>query len=134
MPVYLKLGEVPRKRHIKMPRDPRESFRGEGIAYEHVITTQGFDRAYSIMYHLRPPTRVKKVETAGQVELKPADGQVLRHHHLKTFEMPRAGSPITPSDTRPGPIGVRRSRRAREEAVRTTPSPTFHGTPAITSN
>lgn len=95
MPFYMKLGEVPRKRHIKMPRDPHTSFRGEGIAYEHVITTQGFDRAYSITYHLRPPTRVKNVELAGHVDLKQIEGQMLRHHHFKTFEMKRSGSPIT---------------------------------------
>jgi len=95
MPIYMKLGEVPRKRHIKMPRDPHTSFRGEAIAYEHVVTTAGFDRAYSIMYHLRPPTRVRNTEAAGAVELKPAEGQALRHHHLKTFEMPRGGSAIT---------------------------------------
>jgi len=95
MPIYMKLGEVPRKRHIKMPRDPHTSFRGEGIAYEHVVTTQGFDRAYSIMYHTRPPTRVRKTEFAGTVDLKAAENQSLRHHHIKSFEMPRGGSPIT---------------------------------------
>lgn len=95
MPVYMRLGEVPRKRHIKMPRDPHKSFRGEGIAYEHVVTTQGFDRAYSILYHLRPPTRVVKTELAGTRHLERASDMPLRHQHFKTFEMPRAGTPIT---------------------------------------
>jgi homogentisate 1,2-dioxygenase len=95
MPVYMRLGEVPRKRHIKMKRDPRESFRGEGIAYEHVVTTAGFDRAYSIMYHMRPPTRVIKTELAGTLELHRASDMPLRHQHFKTFEMKREGSPIT---------------------------------------
>jgi len=95
MPFYVRLGEVPRKRHIKLERDRDTSFNKEGIAYEHVITTAGFDRAYSITYHLRPPTRVKKVETAGHIDLVPADGQVLRHHHLKTFELKRGGDPVT---------------------------------------
>ena len=40
--------------------EPDQSFLHEGLAYEHVVTTAGFDRAYSIMYHLRPPTRVKR--------------------------------------------------------------------------
>jgi homogentisate 1,2-dioxygenase len=91
----MKLGEVPRKRHIKMTRDPHTSFRGEGIAYEHVVTTQGFDRAYSILYHLRPPTRVVKTELAGHAPLEAAADMPLRHQHFKTFELPRAGSPIT---------------------------------------
>src|SRR3954447_18780893 len=94
MPVYMKLGEVPRKRHIKLPREAAKSFRGEGLYYEHVVTTAGFDRAYSITYHVRPPTRVRKTELAGHVELPSAPEQPLRHHHLKTFEMPRLGDPI----------------------------------------
>src|SRR5437773_2093766 len=95
MPFYVNLGQVPRKRHIKLERDRETSFNKEGIAYEHVVTTAGFDRAYSITYHLRPPTRMKKVETAGAVQLQAAERQVLRHHHLKTFDLKRGGDPIT---------------------------------------
>ena len=54
MPQYLKLGEMPRKHHIKFPRDTAASYKGEGLHYEHVITTEGFDRSYTIMYHLMP--------------------------------------------------------------------------------
>jgi homogentisate 1,2-dioxygenase len=46
------------------------------------------------MYHLRPPTRIKKCEPAGMVELASADERCLRHHHIKTFDLPRAGDPI----------------------------------------
>jgi homogentisate 1,2-dioxygenase len=94
MPIYRKMGNVPRKRHIQFPREKAASFKSEGIHYEHVITTQGFDRAYSIMYHLRPPTRVKKCENAGTVDVRPIDGQCLRHHHLKTFDLARSGDPV----------------------------------------
>ena len=65
MPHYLKLGSLPRKRHIAHKAEP--GYRNEGIYYEEVVTTQGFSRAYSICYHLRPPTRVKKVEPAGAI-------------------------------------------------------------------
>lgn len=91
---YMQLGEVPKKRHIKLARDTSKSFLGEGLAYEHVITTQGFDRAYSIAYHLRPPTRVKRVEPAGEVKLEAVEGLPLRHHHLRSREMDRSGDPI----------------------------------------
>src|SRR6266704_2974116 len=95
MPYYQKLGHNPRKHHIWFHRNgAAPTYKNEGIAYEHVVTTQGFDRAYSIMYHLRPPTRVKKVESAGTVELNTADDRALRHHHLKSFELPRAGDSI----------------------------------------
>ncbi|MGI9519904.1 MAG: hypothetical protein ACR2NP_22815 [Pirellulaceae bacterium] len=73
MPNYRRLGELPPKRHIQMHRDPDESFLGEGLYYEHVVTTEGFDRAYSIMYHLRPPTRITNVEFIGTVDAQKAD-------------------------------------------------------------
>ena len=65
MPPYLRLGSIPRKRHIAHRHEP--GFKGEGIYYEEVVTTAGFGRAYSIVYHLRPPTRVRRVEPAGTV-------------------------------------------------------------------
>ncbi len=94
MPFYMRLGELPPKRHIQFKRDPKTSFKGEGLAYEHVITTAGFDRAYSIRYHLRPPTRVKNVEVAGQLPLERAGELPLRHHHLRSKDLPRSGDLI----------------------------------------
>ncbi len=85
MPYYQKLGEVPRKHHIWFHRNgSAPSYKNEGIAYEHVFTTQGFDEAYSIMYHLRPPTRVRNVELIKHWEPKKVADSPLRHHHLKT--------------------------------------------------
>jgi homogentisate 1,2-dioxygenase len=94
MPSYRKLGELPRKRHIKLARDPGTSFLGEGMAYEHIVTTVGFDRAYSIMYHLRPPTRVESVEFVNEMKLEPAKNLPLQPHHF-TGNIPRGGDPIT---------------------------------------
>jgi homogentisate 1,2-dioxygenase len=93
MPPYLRLGSVPRKRHTIHPHRP--GFKDEGIYYEEVVTLAGFSRAYSLVYHLRPPTRVVQVEPAGSVDLELIDQPVLRHHHLKTRSFPRAGDPIT---------------------------------------
>ncbi len=92
MPPYTKLGSVPPKRHIEHPQKP--GYRGEGIYYEEVVTTAGFSRAYSIAYHLRPPTRVKKVEAAGMAPIETVDEPALRHHHLKTMVIPKSGDPI----------------------------------------
>jgi homogentisate 1,2-dioxygenase len=92
MPQYLKRGSVPAKRHTAFPHQP--GYKGEGIYYEEVVTTAGFGRAYSICYHLRPPTRVLKVEPAGTVPLEVAATPALRHHHLKTGHMKPAGDPI----------------------------------------
>jgi homogentisate 1,2-dioxygenase len=93
MPPYLRLGSIPRKRHIAHPQ--KGGFKGEGIYYEEVVTTAGFSRGYSIVYHLRPPTRVRRLEPAGTVPVEFGDESVLRHHHLKTRMIPRCGDPIS---------------------------------------
>src|SRR5467141_1422271 len=93
MPPYLRLGSVPRKRHIAHRRE--QGYRGEGMYYEEVVTTAGFGRAYSICYHLRPPTRVRKVEAAGQVKIDTVEEPTLRHYHLKTANLRPAGDPVT---------------------------------------
>jgi homogentisate 1,2-dioxygenase len=87
MPFYRQVGSIPRKRHIAHRRDG--GHRGEGIYYEEVVTTAGFGRAYSIVYHLRPPTRVRKVEPAGETKIETVRETALRHHHLKTGTLPR---------------------------------------------
>jgi homogentisate 1,2-dioxygenase len=90
---YMKLGSIPRKRHIEHKHAP--GYRNEGIYYEEVVTTVGFSRAYSILYHLRPPTRAKKVEPAGSIKIELANDNALRHHHLKTGKLTTAGDPIS---------------------------------------
>ncbi len=93
MPPYKQLGSIPPKRHIA--HRPGGGHKGEGIYYEEVVTVGGFGRAYSIVYHLRPPTRVTKVEPAGNVPLEIVPQAALRHHHLKSGKMPKAGDPIS---------------------------------------
>jgi homogentisate 1,2-dioxygenase len=93
MPPYLRLGSVPKKRHVAHRHEP--GYRGEGIYYEEVVTSGGFGRAYSILYHLRPPTRVRKVEAAGEVTIDLAGEKALRHHHLRTGRMPPGGDPVS---------------------------------------
>ncbi|MFO0850666.1 MAG: homogentisate 1,2-dioxygenase [Gemmataceae bacterium] len=93
MPQYLQRGRIPPKRHTQHRTNP--GYKGEGLFYEEVITTQGFGRAYSIVYHLRPPTRVRKVEAAGRLDVPVAEVDALRHHHLKSGNMPAGGDPVT---------------------------------------
>jgi homogentisate 1,2-dioxygenase len=93
MPFYRRLGAIPPKRHTALRHEP--GFRGEGIYYEEVVTLAGFGRAYSIAYHLRPPTRVRKVEAAGTVAVETVDQRQLRLHHLKTGGLKRHGDVIT---------------------------------------
>jgi len=92
MPPYLRLGSIPRKRHTIHRHEP--GFKGEGIYYEEVVGLAGFSRGYSIVYHLRPPTRVVRLEPAGTVPADFSDQHALRHHHVKTRTIPRVGDPI----------------------------------------
>src|SRR5436305_14207619 len=92
MPPYLQRGSIPRKRHIAHRR--QGGHRGEGIYYEEVVTTGGFGRAYSICYHLRPPTRVVKIEPAGDIAVNTVAQKALRHHHLKSGQLKSQGDPI----------------------------------------
>ena len=93
MPKYLQLGSVPPKRHTLHAQVP--GHRNEGMYYEEVITTQGFNRAYSIVYHLRPPTRVLRIEPGVKTPIIQADDACLRHVHLKTSGIARFGDTIT---------------------------------------
>ncbi|MGF1582932.1 MAG: homogentisate 1,2-dioxygenase [Gemmataceae bacterium] len=93
MPAYMQRGSLPRKRHIEHRVSP--GYRNEGIYYEEVVTLAGFDRAYSICYHLRPPTRVKQVELVGMQPLDRVTDLPLRHHHLKTNDIPPSGDVVS---------------------------------------
>jgi homogentisate 1,2-dioxygenase len=93
MPPYLQRGSLPRKRHIEHHRDG--GHRGEGIYYEEVVTTAGFGRGYSICYHLRPPTRVARIEAAGEVQVDVVPQTTLRHHHFKSGQLQAGGDPVT---------------------------------------
>ncbi|NBO91372.1 MAG: homogentisate 1,2-dioxygenase [Planctomycetia bacterium] len=92
MPYYRQMGTIPVKRHTE--HRTRPGYRDEGVYYEEVVTLAGFGRAYSMLYHLRPPTRVRKVEAVAMIALQTASVPVLRHHHLKSNTLPAAGDPI----------------------------------------
>ncbi len=100
MPHYQQLGSIPAKRHTVHAVQKGASgipggFDNEGIYYEEVITTQGFSRAYSTVYHLRPPTRVSKIESLGASPIAQAPPDALRHVHLRSEKLPAHGDPIT---------------------------------------
>lgn len=56
MPFYFTLGEIPHKRHVQF-RKP-----DGGLYSEQLVSTEGFSDAYSITYHIHPPTLVKSIE------------------------------------------------------------------------
>jgi homogentisate 1,2-dioxygenase len=55
----------------------------------------GFAGAQSILYHLRPPTRVCRVEEAGRVEIPYEEPGALRPRHLRSAPAPAGGDAIS---------------------------------------
>jgi homogentisate 1,2-dioxygenase len=91
MPIYHRMGELPRKRHTAF-RKPE----GEGVYSEHLLGNLGFTGPSSLLYHVHPPTAVRAVEAipdAGRpLEAATGDGAI-RHRHLRTSALPNGGSP-----------------------------------------
>lgn len=56
MPYYHTLGKIPHKRHTQF-RKP-----DGGLYSEQLVSTEGFSDAYSITYHVHPPTMVLSVD------------------------------------------------------------------------
>ncbi len=80
MPYYVRMGDVPRKRHTQM-RKP------DGSLYsEEVIGAEGFSGIQSIAYHLHPPTIVERWEEPIPYGIDYVKLDYLRHRHVKGFE------------------------------------------------
>ncbi|MGC4047525.1 MAG: homogentisate 1,2-dioxygenase [Armatimonas sp.] len=86
---YVKLGEVPRKRHTQF-RKP------DGSLYaEQVFGTEGFSGIASILYHNNLPTQVEEFEYLGDLKPETLDFEPLRHRHLKTGNLVPSGDPVS---------------------------------------
>ncbi|MCS7083252.1 MAG: cupin domain-containing protein [Bacteroidota bacterium] len=84
MPYYVRLGQLPHKRHTQF-RKP------DGSLYaEEVFGTEGFSGVSAILYHLYPPTRIARIlePIPWQPEVVPTD---LRPRHLRTWPAPEGG-------------------------------------------
>lgn len=82
MAFYYKLGQVPRKRHTQF-RKP------DGTLYaEELISTEGFNSMYSLVYHSHPPTLVKDIGEPINVEPKVAQSKNMRNRSFITFKTP----------------------------------------------
>jgi homogentisate 1,2-dioxygenase len=70
---YVSRGSVPHKRHTQH-RAP------DGSLYaEELFGVEGFTGRSSLLYHVTPPTRVRKVEPLGELAIE--DGDDGSHHH-----------------------------------------------------
>lgn len=89
MAFYHKLGKLPQKRHVQF-RQP------DGSLYqEQVIGTEGFSGISSILYHINPPTKVKKISTIEDIRYKEWNEGTLRHFHIRTLDAKPLGDPVS---------------------------------------
>ena len=75
---YHRLGKIPPKKHTQF-RQP------DGSLYkEEVVSSEGFSGIYSILYHISPPTRIKRLKDPVAYEAKRIEDYALRQTHLNT--------------------------------------------------
>lgn len=88
MSYYFKLGEIPHKRHTQF-RQPDGS-----LYHEELMGVRGFSGNKSLLYHLRPPTAVQRIDRGCPIEVPYADPGPVRHHLLRTASLPPAGDAV----------------------------------------
>lgn len=85
MPFYVQRGRIPAKRHVAF-RD------GNGaLLQEHLMGNLGFTGLQSLLYTLRPPTAVRRLETAWAAPRLAEESPGLRMRHLRTHRLETAG-------------------------------------------
>src|SRR5581483_11274674 len=87
MPYYRRVGDLPRKRHIRFERPEG------GLHSEELIGAEGFSAESALLYHRRPPTAIVKAEAveepAAAAEVKA--NRPLLPRHLRTPALPVGG-------------------------------------------
>ncbi len=86
MPSYVRAGSLPHKRHIQFRRPDG------GLYAEELFSTKGFESAYSLLYHLRPPTATLDVRRWERPAVRFVENDPLRNRHFKTAPVPPSGS------------------------------------------
>jgi homogentisate 1,2-dioxygenase len=81
MPIYHRLGEVPAKRHSVFRRPDG------GLYSEELMGNKGFTGPSSLLYHLRPPTQVLRVQEYETVKWESEPQRPFRHRHFRTAEL-----------------------------------------------
>jgi homogentisate 1,2-dioxygenase len=88
MPIYHRLGQIPRKRHTVFRRPDG------GLHSEELMGNKGFTGLSSLMYHLRPPTTVREVRALRPAVLEPEQESALRHRHFRAHRLEPGGCAV----------------------------------------
>ena len=89
MSYYFALGHVPHKRHTQF-RQPDGS-----LYHEELMGTQGFTGDKSLLYHLRRPTAVERIDSGCPVAIPFAEEGPIRHQLLRTSQFPSTGDAVS---------------------------------------
>ncbi len=82
MAFYHRLGKIPKKRHTQFRKPNGELFA------EELISTEGFNSLYSLVYHAHPPTMVKDIGDPIDVAPKIAHAKNMKSRSFLTFDTP----------------------------------------------
>jgi homogentisate 1,2-dioxygenase len=89
MVFYHKLGKIPHKRHTTFRK------KDGSLHQEHLMGNLGFGGIKSLLYTLRPPTLLKRVEHLKDIHWEIDPNPTLRLRHLRTHRLPPRGeSPV----------------------------------------
>src|SRR5437763_3361226 len=91
MPYYRRVGDVPRKRHIRFERP------GGGLHSEELMGVDGFSAESALLYHRHPPTAIVKAEAVDEalVAVEVTANRPLLPRHLRTHALPPGGDLVT---------------------------------------
>ncbi|KON83546.1 homogentisate 1,2-dioxygenase [Sporosarcina globispora] len=85
MPHYIKMGNVPHKRHTQFRKGNGELY------YEQLMGTKGFSGIQSLIYHINPPTRVKEARKIKDIQYEFEEKVALIHRHFLTWNTEPGG-------------------------------------------
>ncbi len=88
MPFYVRLGDVPRKRHIQHRENGT-------LMTEEVMGLEGFSGNESILYHVTSPCRVKELGPFEPIVRDEWVPDAHAHRHFTTWNVPEGGDAIT---------------------------------------
>jgi homogentisate 1,2-dioxygenase len=88
MPFYVRLGDVPRKRHIQHRENGT-------LLTEEVMGLEGFTGNESILYHVTSPCRVKALGPFEPIVRDEWIPDAHAHRHFTTWDVPEGGDAIT---------------------------------------
>jgi homogentisate 1,2-dioxygenase len=80
MAFYYKLGKIPAKRHTQFRKDNGDLYA------EELISTEGFNSTYSLVYHCYPPTLVTDIGEPFSVEPKVVESRNMKNRSFITFK------------------------------------------------